>query len=293
MKTSLRVFSKFIPPNQSISHDDLQTLTEFILTRKPFLITGAGLSTESGIPDYRSPNGSYSKGHKPMEFKEFMASEKSRKRYWARNMNGFRMFVTVQPNIGHYSVAELQKGSFVGGIVTQNVDRLHQKAGATDVIDLHGNNHEVMCMGCRTISSRSDLQDRLVSKNFKFLSDKLDWRSDGDAELTNVDYDEFIVEPCLSCGGILKPNVVFFGENVKPGLPEEIKGKIEMSGGVLAIGSSLQVYSSFRFIRHAHSLGIPVAILNIGPTRGDELATHKFEGVCGEALDLVSRQILQ
>lgn len=225
-----------------------------------------------------------------MQYLEFLASETNRQRYWVRNMNGFRLFSSVRPNIGHIMITELQNRGFLNDIVTQNVDSLHQNSGAKDVTNLHGSNYEVICVSCRTVKSRVEFQDVLEKDNTSFLVDDLmhpEQRADGDADIRGIDYSNFKIPACDSCGGILKPNVVFFGENTKPGLANEIISKIDKYKGLLVVGSSLQVFSSFRFVRNCHEKNIPVAILNIGETRGDPLASLKIEARIGSTLEKI------
>lgn len=228
-----------------------------------------------------------------MQFQEFKNSEKNRKRYWARNMNGFRLFTNTKPNIGHYAITELQKKSVLNHIITQNVDRLHQRAGSINVIDLHGNNYKVICLSCREVSSRSHLQEKLEKLNSQFLVQSFgdNSRSDGDAELKNTNYDDFQIPSCQSCGGILKPNVVFFGESVISDIVEESKRLTRESRGVLVLGSSLQVYSSYRFVKLAHEHKIPIVIINIGETRCDSMCEYKIEAKCGEILAKMNEMI--
>jgi NAD+-dependent protein deacetylase sirtuin 4 len=278
-------------PSKNFSELEFEHLKEFISKNKPItILSGAGLSTESGIPDYRSPNGSYSKGHRPIQFQEYRSSEKNRKRYWARNMIGYRLFNTVKPNKGHLAIATLQESGIVHNIITQNVDELHQKGGSNKVINLHGSNHEVICLQCRDITSRSDFQKRLEELNSQFLLDHevYEKRSDGDAQLSeSTRYEDIKIPNCSKCSdGMMKPNVVFFGESVPSETVERIKEIIlKETGALIAVGSSLQVFSSFRFIKFAHENKIPIAIINIGETRGDDFCNLKIEAKCGDILN--------
>eukprot|EP01080_Neovahlkampfia_damariscottae_P010003 gene10003-2322_t len=293
-----RIFEDGIVPNPSknISIEDLDKLKEFITSKKPItVISGAGLSTESGIPDYRSPNGSYSKGHRPILFKEYISSEKNRKRYWARNMIGYRLFKVVKPNEGHHAIKHLQDKNIIKNIITQNVDELHQTSGSKNVINLHGSNHEIICLDCRKITSRKEYQERLEMHNEGFLNEHniYEKRSDGDVELSETTkYEEIHVPNCIECNGILKPNVVFFGESVGNDIVDSIKNMIlNETNGLLVVGSSLQVFSSFRFLKYSLQHNVPIAIINIGETRADSFCDFKIEGKCSEILNYLSKSI--
>lgn len=296
LKSSIRACSRFstssnpdykyniedVTPEASIPGPaQIDTLSSFIKSkRRLVVITGAGVSTESGVPDYRSPNGSYSKGHKPVTYQEFVNKPETRKRYWARNMYGFLYFSNRQPNPTHTSLATLEKQGMVHHLITQNVDGLHLKAGHQRVIELHGISRSIACLQCKQKLKREEFQAILQALN-------PDWvntfravpttRPDGDADLGVVDYSSFKVPDCANCGGMLKPEVVFFGESVPSDVVTKAMGIVTESDGVLAIGTSLQVYSIFRFIKAADSKDIPIGIINIGPTRGDELKNLAFK----------------
>ncbi len=244
-------------------------------------LTGAGCSTESGIPDYRGPE---SKPRSPIQYRDFLGSEQARARYWARSRRGWPHFSRALPNPSHHALVELESAGLVG-IITQNVDRLHQRAGSRTVVDLHGALSEVLCLGCGALSDREELQHRLEAEN-PAEALELPLAPDGDAE--GELSEAFRVPSCLRCGGILKPNVVFFGENVPPPRLAVAKSLHAEAECLLVVGSSLTVFSGYRFVRWAAEAGIPVLILNQGPTRGDSLATLKWEQRSGQALPQLS-----
>lgn len=230
-------------------------------------LTGAGLSTDSGIPDYRGVNGAYRKGHRPMSHDEFASDPAQRRRYWSRAIQGYDKFAGAEPNKAHRGLAALQVLGKVGTIVTQNVDSLHQQCG-DDVVPLHGRGDQVVCLNCGDLTDRSAYHDRLKAANPTFALTTDDIRPDGDAEV-DVDDTDFEVLPCDKCGGVLKPDVVFFGDNVPKARVDACFEALNDADGLLVCGSSLAVYSSFRFVLAAHRDGKPICILNRGPTRAD------------------------
>ena len=250
----------------------LETLAEFVSSGDVMVLTGAGISTDSGIPDYRGANGSLRR-YTPMTFQTFAGSEAARRRYWARSHIGWQRFAAARPNLAHHMVARLQQLGLTSGIVTQNVDGLHQQAGAFDVVDLHGRLDRVICLDCRTTSGRAELHERLRQLNPGFAADATAMNPDGDAEVADDVLACFKVADCAQCGGVLKPDVVFFGENVPPSTVVSCFDLVDSSQLLLVLGSSLAVMSGYRFVRHAARQGIPVAIVNRGPTRGDVDAT--------------------
>jgi len=272
-------------------------LLDFVSTKKNLLvITGAGISTQSGIPDYRGPNGSYSKGHKPMMHQDFVTSEHHRKRYWARSLSGWKTFALSRPNQGHFAIAQLQQMNIVSSVVTQNVDRLHSKAGTPEerLVDLHGRNDRCECLACKTSYSRALLHKQLELLN-PLVADSLQspekssLRADGDAELGgSFDYSSFQIPSCTKCGGILKPTVVFFGDNVPRERVTHVQQLVMQSDGVLCVGTSLEVFSAYRFVKQAHDASIPIAILNVGPTRVDK-ASPKVISLAARVDDDASR----
>ena len=247
------------------------------------VLSGAGISTESGIPDYRGETGSL-RTHTPMTYGDFAASESGRQRYWARSHLGWRTIARAEPNDGHRAVAALQARGYLSGVITQNVDGLHQAAGARDVIELHGNLDRVICLQCRTTSAREVLDRRLRDANPGFEAEVTRINPDGDAELPTEAVGSFKLVDCTNCGGVLKPDVVFFGENVPKSRVERCYRLIDNASAVLVLGSSLTVMSGFRFVRHAAKSGTPVLIINQGLTRGDPYATHRINLPLGQAL---------
>ncbi len=253
------------------------------------ILSGAGLSTESGIPDYRGPTGRARRAE-PMTYQTFTASAAARGRYWARSHRGWRHIASALPNAGHLAVAELQRRGLVTGIITQNVDGLHEAAGARDVTELHGSLHRVVCLGCGQRTARTELDRRLAIANPGWRVSGGVIKPDGDADLTDDEVAGFRVVDCLQCGGALKPDVVFFGENVPPPRVAGARMLVESARCLLVLGSSLTVMSGYRFVRDAARHGVAVAIVNQGPTRGDHLASVLVDAPLGSALpDLLRR----
>jgi NAD-dependent SIR2 family protein deacetylase len=248
------------------------------------VLSGAGISTESGIPDYRGPTGALRR-HGPMTYQEFVGSPVARHRYWARSYLGWRQIALARPNQGHRAVARLQQQGLLDTIITQNVDGLHQQAGARDVIELHGGLDVVMCLGCGLRESRPELDARLRAANplFGAAGDQLN--PDGDVELADDELSGFVPVGCRHCGSdLLKPDVVFFGENVPRTRVDACYALVEQARALLVLGSSLTVMSGLRFVRRAAAIGVPVAIVNQGATRGDPLADVKIEAPLGALL---------
>jgi NAD-dependent SIR2 family protein deacetylase len=247
------------------------------------VLTGAGLSTDSGIPDYRGPSGSLRRTA-PMTFQTFVGSAQARRRYWARSYLGWRQIALARPNAGHRAVAALQQRGLLDGIITQNVDGLHQAAGATGVIELHGGLDVVVCLDCGLRDTRAAVETRLRAVNAAFAA-PAEINADGDAELSDDVLADFVPVGCAACSSdLLKPDVVFFGENVPRDRVATCYSLVEAASALLVLGSSLTVMSGLRFVRRAAALDIPVAIVNQGPTRGDELASVKVEAPLGEVL---------
>ena len=248
------------------------------------VLSGAGLSTESGIPDYRGPTGAR-RTASPMTYQTFTGSPVARRRYWARSYLGWRQIAGAQPNDGHRAVTELQRRGVLDGIVTQNVDGLHQAAGAHDVIELHGGLDLVVCLACGIRESRASMDERLRAANPTFVAGVTRVNPDGDADLTDDQLDGFVPVVCTHCrSDLLKPDVVFFGENVPKPRVEACYALVNAASSLLVLGSSLTVMSGLRFVRHAAKLGTPVVIVNQGVTRGDPLATLKIESPLGPTL---------
>jgi NAD-dependent SIR2 family protein deacetylase len=251
------------------------------------VLSGAGLSTESGIPDYRGPSGAALRRHAPMTYQAFVHDPVARRRYWARSHVGWRHIAGATPNAGHRAVATLERLGYVAGTITQNVDGLHTSAGSTRVIDLHGRLDRVRCLGCGATSSRQELDRRLVAANRTWRARATTVNPDGDVDLPEDAADEFVVVDCTECGGTLKPDVVYFGESVPGERVSASFALLESASLLLVLGSSLTVYSGRRFVTRAAASGIPVAIVNDGPTRGDDVAAVKLETPLGRTLEQI------
>ena len=254
------------------------------------VLSGAGISTESGIPDYRGPTGQ-SRRVSPMTYQTFVRDPLARRRYWARSHLGWRVMAAAQPNDGHRAVADLQRYGLLAGIVTQNVDGLHQAAGACDVVELHGALDRVICLQCGQTSPRTELDARLRAANPDFAGWAAQLNPDGDVELDPVAEASFRTVDCLSCTGLLKPDVVFFGETVPRERVQACFALVEAARALVVLGSSLSVMSGRRFVLRAAKVGIPVAIVNQGPTRGDDYATLRVEAALGESLREVAAAV--
>lgn len=261
----------------------IDRLCELARGKAVLALTGAGLSTESGIPDYRSPE-ALARPRRPIHGPEFVRSEAVRKRYWARSALGWERMRAAQPNAGHRALAALEHRGVVARVITQNVDRLHHKAGSRNVTELHGALAEVGCLACGAVEERDALQARIVTLNPGWTSQAVTTAPDGDAELPPERVERFQVPACTRCGGVLKPRVVFFGDNVPRATVDEAFAAVEAAGLLLVVGSSLAVYSGYRFLRRAVERGIPIAIVNRGPVRGEEHATVKVEASTGATL---------
>jgi NAD-dependent SIR2 family protein deacetylase len=253
------------------------------------VLSGAGLSTESGIPDYRGPTGALRRAL-PMSFQAFLESPAARRRYWARSYLGWRQLSTAAPNAGHAAVAHWQHAGKLAGIITQNVDGLHQAAGATDVVELHGNLAAAVCLHCGAREPRGALDQRLAAANPYFAPRSAALNPDGDATLVDSELAAFQLVDCVDCGSdLLKPDVVFFGESVPRERVERCYGLLDSARALLVLGSSLTVMSGFRFVRRAASVGMPIGIVNQGATRGDALATVRIDAVLGQVLPVLLR----
>jgi NAD-dependent SIR2 family protein deacetylase len=270
--------------------DGLRALAALVSRGNLVVLSGAGLSTESGIPDYRGPTGQARRAE-PMSYQAFTASAAARQRYWARSHLGWRNLAGAAPNAGHHAVAELERRGLLTGIITQNVDGLHQAAGAQRVIELHGSIDRVVCLCCGRRTSRAELDARLRAANPAFRARVSALNPDGDAVISEHEAAGFQVVGCRSCGGILKPDVVFFGENVPPERVARCRALVASAGALLVLGSSLSVMSGYRFVRQAARSGVPVAIINQGPTRGDGLATVRLEAPLGAALTTLVAEV--
>jgi NAD-dependent SIR2 family protein deacetylase len=254
------------------------------------VLSGAGLSTESGIPDYRGSDGK--RRVTPMTYGEFVASPANRQRYWARSFVGWGWFAGAGPNDGHRAVADLQRLGLVRTIITQNVDGLHQKAGARDVLELHGNLDLARCLNCGETTQRAELAGRLREANPRFEGMVGEIRPDGDVVLADELVAGFHSPRCLVCASdLVKPDVVFFGESVPKPLVEQGLSHVEASSGLMVLGSSLKVMSGYRFVRRAAAIGIPVAIVTRGPSRGDEQATIRLDAPLGVTLSRMVKDL--
>ncbi|HVJ29864.1 MAG TPA: NAD-dependent protein deacetylase [Gammaproteobacteria bacterium] len=253
---------------------------------KLFVLTGAGCSTASGISDYRDADGTWKRG-RPIMLQDFVANELSRQRYWARSLVGFRRMRAARPNDAHRALAALESRGRITRLVTQNVDSLHQAAGSRGVIDLHGRVDVVRCLHCERRISRERVQSELVERNRCFASlDALE-APDGDAALDGIDFASFSVPACDSCGGLLKPDVVFFGERVPSERVQLAFAALDAADAMLVVGSSLMVYSGYRFAQAAAHAGKPIAAVNLGTTRADELLSLKVREPCADALSFL------
>jgi NAD-dependent SIR2 family protein deacetylase len=250
---------------------------------KLFVLTGAGCSTDSGIPDYRDESGEW-KRQQPMTYQRFVGSAHARQRYWARSLVGFERMRTASPNDAHHALAQLEARGRVVQLVTQNVDGLHQAAGSRNVIDLHGRIDTVRCLACGDRRSRESFQIELARRNPRFAAMQALEAPDGDADLENVAFDAFDVPGCDLCGGVLKPDVVFFGEGVPPDRVQRAMAAIDQSDAMLVVGSSLMVYSGFRFAKAMAEAGKPIAAVNLGRTRADDLLSLKVAAPCSTVL---------
>jgi NAD-dependent SIR2 family protein deacetylase len=248
------------------------------------ILSGAGLSTESGIPDYRGPRGAKARRPEPTSFSEFTSSAAARQRYWARSHAGWPVFARALPNAGHRAIAALQQAGLVSGIITQNVDGLHHAAGSDQVLDLHGRLCRVVCLSCGASTSRAELQARLDAANPGRTGVTAGVKPDGDADLPEHAVEEFVVVTCDRCGGTLKPDVVFFGENVPADRVAAGYRLLDRAHSLLVLGSSLTVFSGRRFVLRAVANSLPVAIVNDGPTRADELAAVRLAARLGTVL---------
>ena len=270
--------------DQSAQPDDhISALVNLCAGKKIVVLAGAGLSTESGIPDYRGPE-TARRARNPMQGRQFVTDHRARARYWARSMNGWPRIAAARPNLGHSALAMLERKGLLVGVITQNVDGLHQAAGSQRVVELHGALARVRCLECGQLESRANLQERLLAANPAWAGQTAPIAPDGDADLDGTLFDDFRVPVCHGCGGVLKPDVVFFGENVLPQVKDNAFALFDEGEVLLVVGSSLTVYSGFRFVRRANEKAVPVAIVNLGSTRGDDLAALRLDARLGDVL---------
>ncbi|MET9505802.1 NAD-dependent protein deacetylase [Streptomyces sp. NPDC006622] len=275
-----------LPPGTT----DLRPVVDALGAGGVLVLSGAGISTESGIPDYRGEGGSLDR-HTPMTYQDFTAGARARRRYWARSHLGWRTFGRARPNAGHRAVAALGRHGLLSGVITQNVDGLHQAAGSSGVVELHGSLARVVCLSCGALSPRRELARRLEQANAGYEPVAAGINPDGDADLTDEQVADFHVLPCTQCGGILKPDVVFFGESVPPPRVERCRELVHEAASLLVLGSSLTVMSGLRFVRQAAQAGKPVLIVNLSPTRGDRHAVTRIALPLGTALSTATARL--
>ncbi|XP_066252054.1 NAD-dependent protein deacylase Sirt4 [Euwallacea similis] len=277
---------QFVPKHKPTNQKDVNLLKEFILNSKKLMVlTGAGVSTESGIPDYRSAEvGMYARtNHRPIQNIDFHKYASVRQRYWARNFVGWFRFSKMQPNFVHFYLSDLESKGKVHSLVTQNVDGLHLKAGSKNVIELHGTGYRVLCLDCNATYDRHYIQDTLRANNLiDFEQTSKMMRPDGDVDTPQEFINNFSVPTCESCGGILKPDITFFGDNVPKHRVELVRATVSSSDCILILGSSLSVFSGYRIILQALEENKDVCLVNIGPTRADKLIQFKIEAKCGD-----------
>lgn len=274
-----------------VTPGSLADMIEVLAGHRLAVLTGAGVSTDSGIPDYRGPD---SPPRTPMTFQQFMGDEAFRRHYWARNHVGWRHVGRTLPNAGHRALAELERRGVVTGLITQNVDLLHQAAGSRNVIDLHGRYDRVVCLDCGTVISRAELADRLDALNPGFVESvgavgDVEIAPDADAVIEQTSH--FVVAACAVCGGVLKPDIVYFGELVPRERVERAYAIVDAADALLVAGSSLTVQSGLRFVRHAARTGKPVVVVNRGATRGDRYAAVTLDGGTSETLTELAQEL--
>ena len=270
--------------------DEIDSLIGLLRGRCVVALTGAGCSTESGIPDYRGPD-TPPRARPPIQHREFVDEADARRRYWARSMLGWPRLAAARPNRGHEALAALERAGAVTGLITQNVDGLHHGAGSREVVELHGALRRVRCLACGDLTTRDELQRRLLAANPGWLEHAGTVAPDGDADLIDGEVREFQVVACEACGGVLMPDVVFFGGTVPRPTLDAAWAIFDRAEVLLVIGSSLAVFSGYRFVRRAAERGVPVAILNRGPTRGDPHAQLRVDARAGEALAAIARAL--
>lgn len=271
---------------------DVERLAQLVRGRRIVALTGAGCSTESGIPDYRGP-ATPPRTRPPIQHREFVDKAERRQRYWARSMLGWPRLAAARPNPAHRALVDLEAAGAMVGLITQNVDGLHHAAGSRGVVELHGGISRVRCLACEAVTPRAELQDRLLEVNPRWAerAHSIDTAPDGDADLPDELVADFVVVGCGACGGVVMPDVVFFGGSVPRPTLDAAWAAFDLAEVLLVIGSSLTVFSGYRFVRRAAERGIPVAILNQGPTRGDEHAELRLDLQAGLALPALARAL--
>ena len=272
----------------------IERLVQLARGRRLVVLTGAGCSTESGIPDYRGPT-TPPRARPPIQHREFVEREDHRRRYWARSMLGWPRLAEARPNAAHHALTALETAGVVAGLITQNVDGLHGAAGSRDVVELHGALARVRCLACGEVTTRTSLQDRLAAANPGWLSraqaHRVSIAPDGDSDLTDDLISELAIVACATCAGVLMPDVVFFGGSVPRATLDAAWAAFDRGELLLVVGSSLTVFSGYRFVRRAAERAVPVAILNHGPTRGDDYAAIRVDARAGEALPALARAL--
>lgn len=288
---SNKVLQETLNTNGNIS-EQIQTLAHEMQQNQPVtVLTGAGISVSSGLPVYRDAEGSWI--HKqPVQGPKFRASESTRQRYWCRSYFGWQAFSKARPNSSHNDLARLEEKNFISTVITQNVDGLHQQAGSKQTIALHGNLSEVICLSCGDISARSELQTRLKVANPEFLKIQFEVAPDGDALVDDAHVKRFNIVACAKCNGTLQPHVVFYGDNVPRPRVDACMQQVLNSRMLLCIGTSLMVFSGFRFCRAAAEAGIPVVMINKGITRADDLAELKINSNCDDVLSQLAGSLV-
>jgi NAD-dependent SIR2 family protein deacetylase len=271
--------------------DDIDKLARFLRRHRNVLaLTGAGMSTASGIPDYRDKDG-VRRGRAPVQGPEFRRSDAVRRRYWARSMVGYPTLAQAAPNAGHHALAVLEQGGALGAIITQNVDGLHQRAGSQKLIELHGNIHGVVCLDCRTQYARGAIQAQLLRENPQLAGSNAQPLPDGDAQLEPEALEHFSVPQCGNCGGVLQPDVVFFGDTIPRERTELALRTMGEADALLVVGSSLMVFSGYRFCKLAAETGKPIAAINAGVTRADALLSLKLALSAETALPQLAQRL--
>jgi NAD-dependent SIR2 family protein deacetylase len=262
----------------------VKSLLDLLMSQSDWLVlTGAGVSASSGIPTYRNSKGKWRR-KSPVTYQEFLSNETSRRKFWARNIAGWKFIGAAEPNIAHLALVKLEQVGVISGLVTQNVDGLHDKAGSKVVIDLHGRADTVLCLDCGDSQSRQRVQDLFKKYNPSFFDKVQDIKPNADADIDNIDFSSLTIPSCRLCGGLLKPDVVFFGDVVPRSKLDLCMDIMNLSSGLLVVGSSLQVFSGYRFCIWASEQGKPIALLCNGDTRADHLAIEKLRADCGPVL---------
>lgn len=288
LKSLLVESSQFVPAHKSASNMDLEIVEQFLLTaRKLFVLTGAGVSTESGIKDYRSEGvGLYSiSTARPTNYSDFLKSASVRQRYWARNTTAWPFFSSLKPNISHQALATLEHKGRLHWLVTQNVDNLHHMAGSRRLTELHGNVFSVICLQCRWMISREEMQSKILSENDGWAAQPRGFAPDADVVVSESEVKRFHTPHCDRCGGVMKPDVVFFGDTVPKRRVEFVNERLRESDACMVVGSSVETYSCLRHVRQCRDLGIPLLIVNIGPTRADAMADPRVHCRAGELFE--------